>query len=231
MNVVPIRTPIGNIAARVDNIRRLLLAAKCIGDVMSVRDQAKAVQRMTKGVQAARESHNECGQLVIECTARVGEELSKMEKARGGAERGVGRRGKQNAVADSDRIVAAPITLAELGIDKSEASRAQKIASIPRERLQAHFEEVKQSGGEITTAGVLRLASEAAPKPPSEPKKKPTSAHSPVDLCAMEVRRIVLAAIREMSNDDATALISELRDELDDIEKVTAERKTSAHHA
>ena len=72
--VVQIRAPLDSIAARVDNIRHLLLAAKSVGDVTAVKDQAKAIQRMTKGIRAARDSHNECGVLVIECTARVGEE-------------------------------------------------------------------------------------------------------------------------------------------------------------
>jgi hypothetical protein len=164
-------------------------------------------------------------------TARVGEELAKLEKAKGAARTGGPGRGNKNPVDRNDRVFAEPMSLKELGITKDESSKAQKIASIPKEKLRAHFEEVKQSGGEITTAGVLRLASEGAPKAPVASKKKPPSAHSPIDLCAMEVRRIVLAAIRELSSDDAATLISELRDELDDIEKVTAERKTSAHHA
>lgn len=224
--VVQIRAPLDSIAARVDNIRHLLLAAKSVGDVTAVKDQAKAVQRMTKGIRAARDSHNECGVLVIECTARVGEELAKMEKARGG-------RPEKTGITVIP-VIAEPMTFKELGISKREASHAQKIASIPREKLRAHFEQVKESGGEITTNGVLRLASKTAPKPPKPPnerKKKQASAHTPIDLCVMEVCCIVNAAIRELSRDDAATLISELHDELDHIEKVQAQRKHSVHHA
>ena len=60
------------------------------------------------------------------------------------------------------QVIAEPTTLKELGIERTEAFRAQKIAAIPREKLRAHFEQVKDSGGEITTAGVLRLASKTA---------------------------------------------------------------------
>ena len=221
--VVQIRAPHDSIAARVDNIRHLLLAAKSVGDVTLVKDQAKAVQRMTKGIRAARDSHNECGVLVIECTARVGEELAKMEKARGGRPEKTG--------ITAIPVIAEPMTLEELGISKREASHAQKIASIPREKLRAHFDQVKDSGGEITTAGVLRLASKTAPKQPSERKKKQASAHTPIDLCVMEVCCIINAAIRELSRDDAATLISELHGELDHIEKVQAQRKHSVHHA
>lgn len=228
--VVQIRAPLDSIAARVDSIRHLLLAAKSVGDVTLVKDQAKAVQRMTKGIRAARDSHNECGVLVIECTARVGEELAKMEKARGAREVGT-ERGKRRGCSQQPRQVAEPMTLKELGIERTEAFRAQKIASIPREKLRAHFDQVKESGGEITTAGVLRLASKTAPKEPNERKKKPASAHTPIDLCVMEVCSIVNAAIRELTSDDAATLISELRGELDHIEKVQAQRKHSVHNA
>jgi len=227
--VVQIRAPLDSIAARVDNIRHLLLAAKNVGDVTAVKDQAKAVQRMTKGIRAARDSHNECGVLVIECTARVGEELAKMAKAKGA--KGARMRNSERGMRHIPRSVAEPMTLEELGFNKEQASHARKIASIPREKLRAHFDQVKESGGEITTAGVLRLASKTAPKPSNERKKKQASAHTPIDLCVMEVCCIVNAAIRELSRDDAVTLISELHGELDHIEKVQAQRKHSVHHA
>ena len=64
---------------------------------------------------------------MIECTARVGEELAKMEKPKGGRPEKTGCR--------QQPVIAGPMTLKELGIDKTEAFRAQKIASIPREKL------------------------------------------------------------------------------------------------
>ena len=100
---------------------------------------------------------------MIECTARVGEELAKMQKARGAREAGT-ERGKRRGCRQQPRQVAEPMTLKELGIERTEAFHAQKIASIPREKLRAHFDQVKESGGEITTACVLRLASQGAPK-------------------------------------------------------------------
>ena len=77
-----------------------------------------------------------------------------MEKARGG-------RPEKTGITVIP-VIAEPMTFKELGISKREASHAQKIASIPREKLRAHFEQVKESGGEITTNGVLRLASKTA---------------------------------------------------------------------
>ena len=163
-----------NLPARIDNARRLLMQAKSIDDLTSVRDQAKALQRLTRGVAAARDAHNECGEIVILCLAREGEELAKMEKARG--TEGSGRPGKGGRTRRPPNDDAP--TLKELGISKDESSRAQKIASIPKAKLQAHLDEVKESGGEITTAGVVRLANKDKGKPKSKATKLKAS---PVD--------------------------------------------------
>lgn len=55
-----------------------------------------------------------------------------MPKAKGGAEPGVGRRGK-NAVPQGNRIP----TLAELGIDKKISMEAQQLARLPVETQRA----------------------------------------------------------------------------------------------
>lgn len=228
---VPATLP-DNLPALADSAIRAIRSARSLDEVKGIRDLFKIHQHVAKCLNAAIEAKNACAKVVIIATQREGEALAGMEKAKGAAATGGPGRGKKNPVARSDRVFAEPITLKELGITKSEASRAQRIASIPDDDLQSHFAEVERSGGEITTAGVLRLAAKQEAKKPKAAKraKRNGSAHNPIDLCAMEVRRIVLAAIREMSGDDAATLIAELRDELDDIEKV-AERKVSAHHA
>jgi hypothetical protein len=53
-------------------------------------------------------------------------------------------------------VIAEPTTLKELGFNKEQASHAQKIASIPREKLRAHFDQVKESGGEFTSFAARR---------------------------------------------------------------------------
>ena len=62
--------------------------------------------------------------------ARVGKELAKMEKARGGGDQRSEQRRTTGITAIP--VIAEPMTLEELGISKREASHAQKIASIPR---------------------------------------------------------------------------------------------------
>lgn len=85
-----------------------------------------------------------------------------MEKARGAREAGT-ERGKRRGTTQVPRQIAEPMSLKELGITKVESSRAQKIASIPKAKLAAHLDQVKASGGEITTAAVPELAAEWTP--------------------------------------------------------------------
>jgi hypothetical protein len=58
------------------------------------------------------------GELWVEAEAKLGEELDKLPKHKGGGEKGVGRRGMQSQVG-----TAFPPTLDELGIDKKPGAR------------------------------------------------------------------------------------------------------------
>lgn len=64
--------------------------------------------------------------IVVYAIAREGEELAKMGKARGAREAGT-ERGKRRGTTQRPRRIAEPMTLKELGINKNEASRAQRI--------------------------------------------------------------------------------------------------------
>jgi hypothetical protein len=48
-------------------------------------------------------------------------------------------------------------TLAEHGINKSDSSRCQRIASIPEGEFESYVHTVNSEGLDLTTAGVLRL--------------------------------------------------------------------------
>lgn len=72
----------------------------------------------------------------------------------------------------------------------------------------------------------------AAPAQPAAPAKKAADVTAgpigPVDLCAMQVRALIFKFVDEMPAEQWPALIAELRDELDDIEKELTERRASA---
>jgi DNA (cytosine-5)-methyltransferase 1 len=148
--------------ALVDAAQRALEEARSLDEVSAVLDRAKSLQRMTKRVAAAREAHNRCGEIVIYALRRLGEELARTEKAKGGRPIKTGSAGEP--------VFAAP-TLAEMGVSKKASHTAQLIAAIPEPALREYIEDAKLDG-EVTTAGALRLAQaprdESDDRPPAE---------------------------------------------------------------
>ena len=47
-----------------------------------------------------------------------------------------------------------------MGVTGKQSSRWQKVADVPEEKLEEHIASMRESRGEITTNGVLRLAGE-----------------------------------------------------------------------
>jgi hypothetical protein len=64
----------------------------------------------------------------------------------------------QARAAPSEPPAPPPPSLAELGISKMQSSRWQAIAAVPDEAFEDHIAGIKESGDELTTAGVFRLA-------------------------------------------------------------------------
>ena len=64
-----------DLPALINEARAALAARRTLGEVIAVRDRAKAIQRMAKGVKGAREAHNHCGEIVIEALAIEGRSL------------------------------------------------------------------------------------------------------------------------------------------------------------
>ena len=77
-----------------------------------------------------------CRGYALEAERKMGQMLAKSEKAIGGAQKGVGRRGKQCGTHDGPHSIQ---TLNELGISKNESASAQMLASLPDE----DFEKIK----------------------------------------------------------------------------------------
>lgn len=77
---------------------------------------------------------------------------------------------------------------------------------------------------------VRREREKTSRTPVSDIPKSLPDVISPIDKCAMEVRRIVLAAIDDLNAENVAALIAELRGEVDDIDQV-AERRVNGYRA
>lgn len=133
---------------RYDAMCRAIDTAYDFDELKDIRDKAamlEAAARVAKNVEA----EDRCYYIRRRAEAKVGQLLSQMEKAKGGAEPGIGRGGAKNAVPSENRIP--PPTLAELGITKKQSSEFQQLAAVPKKEFEAAFAEGgKPSVAEIT---------------------------------------------------------------------------------
>jgi len=133
---------------RIESWKRSLQEFRSADEFAEVRDQAEAIRKYMRKRGFAIEVINAAAELKIRAERRMGELLAEMPKA-------VGGQPYQNPTGSTMEPVG---TLASLGIKKTLSHRVQMIASVPEEKFEKHIEEVKVSGKELTTAGVLRLA-------------------------------------------------------------------------
>lgn len=102
-------------------------------------------------------------QAAIHTARRLGDALAEMQKSGNLAKQG--RPPKKG-------IRVLPL-LNEIGLSKIQASRAKQLAAIPEEKVEQYFEQAKESGDEITKAGLLRTAKPKKPAKPTAPKPAP----------------------------------------------------------
>jgi N6-adenosine-specific RNA methylase IME4 len=147
-----------------DPVSRLTAACKALAeatrveDVKLVRDQAAAVRHLLREQGYARDIQEQAAELKLRAERRLGELLAALPK----------RHGARPADAGSHDVT--PVSA--LGIGKMDSSRWQRIAAMPSEVFEEHIARSKDAGQELTTAGLLRLASQlrkakAAPDMPA----------------------------------------------------------------
>lgn len=140
----------------VERARAYIALAKSTDEVKDVRDKAEAIRRYLRARGASTETQNDAAEVRMWAERKLGELTRELPKAKGGGEKGVGRRGK-NAVASCNRIPTTP-TLAEQGIAKIDAHRWQKLADIAEPAFTRHVAEVRAKGERLTTGAAIKLA-------------------------------------------------------------------------
>jgi N6-adenosine-specific RNA methylase IME4 len=127
-----------------------------IQQVMDAHAKLAAIQeyirRAVADVDVQLAAQNDLTELRLRQERRAGEMLAGMEKSEGGRPRETGC---------SAQPVFTP-TLASLGIEKTRAHRWQLEASVPEEDFDRHVRAVRDSGRELTGAGLLKLAKQIA---------------------------------------------------------------------
>jgi site-specific DNA-methyltransferase (adenine-specific) len=130
--------------ALISKARDMLGAAHTPMDAKAVKDAGEAAIKLAKsrrdiGIEAIIEAQ----EIVRRAERMIGEMLRQP-----GAKAGKGRKSKCNTL----------LHLSELGIDRMESSRFQRIASVPLKDFENWIEDSRMEGEELTQAAALRLA-------------------------------------------------------------------------
>ena len=139
---------LGRELAALDEVQRMLAASKSVNEVKDLRDKAEALRKYAKDARLGLELQNRAAEAKLRAERKAGEMLSTMEKARGGR--------PTNRLQPATGFVAEP-SLRELGIEKTQSHRWQRLAAVPDRDFEAYLREAREAGREISASGLLRL--------------------------------------------------------------------------
>jgi phage N-6-adenine-methyltransferase len=134
--------------AKISEARRALASAQTLEDILSIRDQAKALEACLKIVGESLEAANDAAEVKLRAERKAGEMLAAMEKNAGAATPGT----------RSQDVTALPPSLSDLGIDKMQSSRWQREAKVDDETFEQYLASCREQQREITQSGLLKIA-------------------------------------------------------------------------
>jgi N6-adenosine-specific RNA methylase IME4 len=130
--------------------RELLANAKTLPEILKVRNTAKAAEDYFRGAEKSRKVAKDAAELRLRAERKAGEKLIEM------AEKGERTRGGGN-LTELQRAT----QLSDLGIEKTQSHRWQRIAGVPEPVFDDYLEQaLEQEDDELTTIGLLRAYKE-----------------------------------------------------------------------
>ena len=133
--------------ARLEQVENALVEVRTIDDAKGLRDMAIAIEVVGKKVVRSREVVFKAAETRLLAEQAVGKMLQTMEKAEGG-------RPAENPSSYTTGLQ----TLKDLGLNRDQSSKWQKIADLPKATLAAYFEKARKRLQPVTTSGAVRLA-------------------------------------------------------------------------
>jgi hypothetical protein len=137
----------------VQEAERLLESATSFDELKDVHNRAALLEALYGRVKAGLQEQNRAAAVKIQAERRMGEALSRLQKAKGGQPYQTRSTGNTVLPVDDDDRP----TLKEIGVTKIESSRWQALAAIAGDVVTAYFAEATSRGVEVTTAGLRRF--------------------------------------------------------------------------
>jgi N6-adenosine-specific RNA methylase IME4 len=140
MTVVELQQPDSNGVGLLEQAKALLAQASSVDEVKDVRDRAEALRMYAKQAGLGLDMQNQAAEVKLRAERRAGELLAEMPK--------------HNGDPRSHDVT----RLSDLGIQKMESSRWQRIASLPEAAFESYIGMALEARREVTTSGALKLA-------------------------------------------------------------------------
>jgi N6-adenosine-specific RNA methylase IME4 len=135
------------------NAQRALAKACSVDEVKELRDKAEAVKAYAKKARLGKDIVMEASVIKVRAERKLGEILQSLDLAKASP-------GNQHSGRRPNPVDGKPIFLSDLGVTKSDSSRAQQIASLPDSVFERYIAGSVQARREPTTAAFLRLVKE-----------------------------------------------------------------------
>lgn len=194
--------------------------------MIGVKDAAAALQRLTDTIEGARDAHYKASEIMIRAYVKLGHWLRSLPRNPGGPQR---RDGSQ------------PLTIPELGVKRSDATRAQRLCLIPAGRLEEWFDERRRTEREISVFGAMQVFREIVPLKPAGPRSKMGAARkaavrsyreNPCETTLRSIEANLREGLRRIvpmtSPEVLAALFLKLREVIDEAEAVVMQERESA---
>lgn len=133
-----------------DAARRELALATSIDEVKMLRDKAEALRQYVRQQGASLEMQNQCAEIKLRAERKAGELLAGVERIPGL---------RTDLTSRHDDAKSYRQTLDNADVKEATARRWQAEASVPEGVFERHVAEVKAAGEELTSVGVVQLAS------------------------------------------------------------------------
>jgi phage N-6-adenine-methyltransferase len=137
----------------VERAQQMLAACVNVDEAKQIRDQAQAIKAYLRTQKASLGAQNDAAEIKLRAERRLGELTREIPKATAEPKHD-GRGGKSPATGPLPKAK----QIEDLGMTKQRVAEYEKVASLPQDQFDAYVQVSRASGGELTTAGALRLA-------------------------------------------------------------------------
>ncbi len=141
-----------------------IMEASSLGELKGIRDKAEAARKYAQAAGMGLEIQNYAAEVKLRAERRAGSLIAKLNL----------HGGDRREETSQERL-----TLSDIGVSKDQSSRWQLTATVPERTFEKFVEQTREENGEVTTAGLVRLANELRAKQ----KRKRRSEPDPVSNC------------------------------------------------